>query len=146
MAFEQGRHAGHAEAEAAARELALAVNQAVDRALEGVARIKTDAAAQWLDTAIEIAEFIIDSVPEQAARSVLNRIQEALTQISDSPLEIHIGPTDLELVDQAFGARPDIAVIVDSGLRPGEALISGPSASADLTRATALEAVRRALR
>ncbi len=145
VAFEEGRHAGRAEAAESVRELALAVNQAVDRAVAELHQIRSDAVSQWVDAAIEIAEFLIDSVPEQAAQALLGRIQDALNQITDAPLEIHIGATDLELVDQVFGTRSDISVIVDAGLRPGEAHISGSAASADITRATALAAVRRAL-
>lgn len=145
VAFEEGRLAGRAEAAAEGRELALAVNDAIDRALREIGVIRTEATAHWVETAIEIASFLVDSVPEEAARGLLARIHDALGEISDAPLEIQIGPTDLELVDRAFGTRPDIAVIVDTGLRPGEARIGGPSVNADLTRATAIEAVRRAL-
>ena len=145
FAFEEGRVAGRAEAAESVRELALAVNDAVDRAVSDLQQIRSDAVSQWVEAAIEIAEFLIDSVPEQAARSLLARMDEALAQITDSPLEIHIGATDLELVDQIFGSRSDISVIVDAGLRPGEARITGSAASADMTRSTALAAVRRAL-
>ena len=145
VAFEEGRHAGRAEAQTEARELALSVNQALDRAFEEIGQIRSDAVGRWLDVAIEIAEFIIDSVPEEAAQALLGRIDQALAQITDAPLEIQIGPTDLELVDQAFGGRADISVIVDSNLRPGEARISGAAARADITREAAMAAVRRAL-
>ena len=144
-AFEEGRLAGRAEAAESVRELALAVNEAVDRAVADLQQIRADAVSQWVEAAIDIAEFLIDSVPEQAAQSLLSRIEDALEQITDTPLEIHIGATDLELVDEIFGNRSDISVIVEAGLRPGEARISGSAASADITRATALAAVRRAL-
>ena len=145
VAFEEGRLAGRAEAAESVRELALAVNDAVDRAVSDLQQVRADAVSRWVEAAIEIAEFLIDSVPEQAAQSLLSRLEDALDQITDSPLEIHICATDLELVDQIFGSRSDISVIVEAGLRPGEARITGSAASADMTRATALAAVRRAL-
>ena len=131
-AYEEGRRAGRAETEAAAAQLGRSIDAAAAATVNRLEQVRAETVQHWLDTAIEIAEFLVDSVPDHAAQALVGRIHEALAAINDSPLEIVIGPSDLELVDQALAGRDDITVTVDQTLRPGEARIAGESAQADM--------------
>lgn len=97
-----------------------------------------------LRASLDIAEFVLGSVPEVDHAELLRRIERAIADIDDEPLTLHLSEADHGTLDTVgFGS---MRVVVDPGLLQGEAKVTGPWSVANLSRDAALETARETLR
>lgn len=144
LAFQQGMEAGRAAAEAALEarvpklrsELAAAIDEQMGRLRADIAAL----APEILDLAMSIAEVVIGRNTADA-ETLLARVTRVLEEMDDDTVVLLVSPSDRSFFAEA---TPQLRVAEDPALAPGEARLEGAWASADLTYATLLEAVRRA--
>jgi flagellar biosynthesis/type III secretory pathway protein FliH len=148
-AYDRGFADGITAARREASETIDRVAAGVHHALEGVrahlADLRRVQAEALVGTAMDAAEAILGAAPPIDAGMLTERIRRALSAIDDGPLTVFLSADDREVLGEAIGARFDVEIAEDPALGPGEARVRGPWAQADLTRATALGAVREAI-
>ncbi len=156
-AIAEARKAGFAEGHAAGRrEAVLEARSALERATELLDAAIASANRQLreiveaqgpavVDLAVDIAKRIVGALPDDAGAGLREKIALALTEIDDEPLVIRVSPTDAARIDDLFANRTDIAVVRDTTIDDGDALISGRWAQADLRLAAAWDIVKEEL-
>lgn len=147
-----GWREGHRDGRAEAADFADRIGAAVDRALAGYAAACAEARAQLADHVVDLAEALVEGVlghlPDTATQGILNRLHHALELIEDGPLTAVVHPSSLELMQPALDLRAGghpIALRADDRLAPGEMVVEGPWATAELTWPRLVEAARTAL-
>ncbi len=160
----EGYRAGLAQAQAEAErarieraraeaEHARAVAEA-DAALHAAARgltdrmhglqVATDARVQ--EAAIELAEHILAAELRDAEHSARMALHRALAAVEiDAMHEIRLHPQDLRTLADAGAEVPDVVLVADPALQPGDAVATVPDGMVDARIAQALERARRAL-
>lgn len=155
-AWEEGHTAGwregHRDGRAEAADFAAQISSAVDRAIVGYAATCVEVRQQLADHLVELAEALVEGVlghlPDTATQGVLGRLHHALEIIEDGPLTVLVHPSSMELMQPALDLRPGgqaLTLRADDRLAPGELVIEGPWAYADLTWPRLVEAARTAL-
>lgn len=137
----EGRRRGIAELHLAADGLRTAVGVGAGE----IRRAHADNAAEVVDLAIEIARFVIGAAPPLDGVVLRQRIAEALTALDGRNLTVAVSAHDRDAIAQSLAGSVGLEVTTDPDLAPGEARLSGPWGSADLTREIALDAARSAL-
>lgn len=147
-AHERGREEGHREGVAAAadhaRELAAALAEALERATTAAATARTEQVEALFEMGVAIAEAVLGHEPHDGGQAVAARVREALDQVVEPAATVHVHPGDHDLVARALADR-GVEVVEDPTLVPGDARVRGGWAEVDLTRATALQAIRGVL-
>lgn len=147
-----GWREGHRDGRAEAADFADRIGAAVDRAVAGYAAASADARAQLADHVVDLAEALVEGVlghlPDTATQGIFNRLHHALELIEDGPLTAVVHPSSMELMQPALDLRPGgqpLTLRADDRLAPGEMVIEGPWASAEMTWPRLVEAARTAL-
>ncbi len=147
-----GWREGHRDGRAEAADFANQVGGAVERALAGYADTCAQARMQLADHLVELAEALVEGVlghlPDTATQGILGRLHHALELIEDGPLTVLVHPSSLELMQPALALRPGghtLTLRADERLAPGELVIEGPWAYAEMTWPRLVEAARTAL-
>lgn len=146
--WQQGRLAGRAEL----GDFVVDLNAAVDRAIAGYAATcaatRKELSTHLLDLAQALVEGVLGHLPDTATQNVLGRLEAALELIEDGPLTVLVHPSTLDLLDPVLelraGGQP-LQRRADDRLAPGELVIEGPWAFAELTWPRLLDAARTAL-
>jgi hypothetical protein len=157
LSYEEGRASGWREGHRAGRDeaadFAAQVGGALERALDRYGSVCADTRHQLADHLVELAEALVEGVlghlPDTATAGMLDRLRAALTVIDDGPLTVHVHPSTLELMQPALtmraGGHP-LTCRPDGALAPGEMVVEGPWAFAELTWPRLLDAARSTLR
>lgn len=146
--WQQGRLAGRAEL----GDFVVDLNAAVDRAIAGYAATCTatrnELSTHLLDLAQALVEGVLGHLPDTATQGVLGRLEAALELIEDGPLTVLVHPSTMDMLDPVLelraGGQP-LQRRADDRLAPGELVIEGPWAFAELTWPRLLDAARTAL-
>lgn len=148
--YEQGFADGARAAETAARRSAEAAAQrlrdATAQAVADLSATTVELVPALVETALAIARHLVAAVPEELSTSLVARIGQALDQIDDERLTVHVSPIDQGEVQAGFGSAPSITLAVDPSLGAGEARIEGTWARADLTLPAAWALIEESLR
>ena len=147
-----GWREGHRDGRAEAADFSAGMLGAVERALAGYAHTCADTRAQLADHLIELAQALVEGVlghlPDMATQGMLGRLHQALELIEDGPLTVAVHPSTLALIEPALALRPGgqpLQSRADPRLAPGEIVIEGPWAFAELTWPRLVDAARTAL-
>lgn len=141
----EGLARGRREADGAIRALAERIEAAVEGACREIRSRREAEVEQMVQTALDVAEFVIGHEPGCEASVLVDRIHAALTAVDDAPLTLSVSPVDRAAVAEAAADLAGLEVTEDPRLGPGEARITGPWATVDMTHAAILGAVREAL-
>lgn len=156
-AIAEARNSGYAEGHAAGkREAALEAHNALERATaildaavaSGRQQIVEAVGSQSnaiVDLAIEIAKQVVESVPPDAGKGLAEKLEVALQQIDDPELVVRVSPNDVTTLSPLFEHRKDVTLIKDPSIHPGDAILSGRWAQADLQLAAAWKLIAEAL-
>jgi flagellar biosynthesis/type III secretory pathway protein FliH len=148
-AYERGRQEGleQGAAAAAARAAALAgpVADAIERGIEQLLFLRDAEHGELLELAAAIARAVTGGEPSAGGQQLLQEVAAALDALDDAPLAVVVNPRDLQVLADGLTGRPGISVVEDAMLEPGEALVRGPWAVAELTRDARWSAVAEAL-
>ncbi len=144
-AFEAGRRegvaAGRSDVEGAVSRLDSALNSAVRNLTE----LRANAVAETIGAALDVAEFVVGTVPNAEGAEVAERIRNAIGALDDEAMVVSIHPQDWDTVSTMVRLPNGVTMERDPSLRPGEARIEGRWATAELTREAALEVAREVL-
>jgi flagellar biosynthesis/type III secretory pathway protein FliH len=147
--FAEGLEAGKRGAEAAvaeARRTAIeAIEVATTKTLAGLAAASRRATGDVLDLSIAMAETVVaatELIPGERLRSLL---PEVLDQLDDDSLVVRLNPGDAGPVSRLLDSNGRLRVVSDPNLGPGEAMLDGRWARADLTFDAAFSRLREAL-
>jgi hypothetical protein len=147
-----GWREGHRDGRGEAADFAAGVRAAVDQGVAGYAAACAEARTQLADHLVELAEALVEGVlghlPDTATQGMLGRLHHALELIEDGPLTAVVHPSTLELMQPALDLKPGgqpMQLRPDPRLAPGELVIEGPWAFAELTWPRLVEAARTAL-
>lgn len=143
--FEAGRKEGFAAGRADMAGAAERVQAALNQAATDVIAMRSTSVDDAINTAIEVAEFVLGRAPHDDGESLAPRIEQALRNLDDEELTIAIHPQDWDAVSSAVRMPNGVAMERDPSLRPGEARITGRWATAELTREAALAVAREVL-
>jgi flagellar biosynthesis/type III secretory pathway protein FliH len=143
--FEAGRGEGFTAGRADMAGAAERVQTAVGSAVADLVRMRSEAVHGAIDSALEVAEFVLGRVPHDDGEALAGRIQDALQLLDDEELAIVIHPQDWDAVRSAVRLPNGVSIERDPSLRPGEARIDGRWATAELTREAALAVAREVL-
>jgi hypothetical protein len=148
-----GWREGHRDGRAEAADFAADINGALDRAVARYREVCADTRSQLADHLVELAEALVEGVlghlPDTATQGMLDRLRATLGVIEDGPLTVTVHPSALELMQPALALRAGghpIECQADARLAPGEMVVEGPWAFAELTWPRLLDAARTALR
>jgi flagellar biosynthesis/type III secretory pathway protein FliH len=148
-AFDRGRREGIEEGTAAAARHAAALARPVAEALEGgieqLLFLRDAEHAELLELAAAIARAVTGGELNAGGPQLLQDVAAALDALDDAPLVVMVHPRDLQLLVDGLTGRPGISVVEDATLKPGEALVRGPWAVAELTRDALWSSVAEAL-
>ena len=137
-AFDRGRREGiEAGTIAAARQaaaLAGPVAEAIEGGIEQLRSLRDAGHAELLELAAAIARAVTGGELNAGGPQLLQDVTAALDALDDAPLVVVVHPRDLQLLVVGLTGRPGISVVEDATLEPGEALVRGPWAVAELTR------------
>jgi flagellar biosynthesis/type III secretory pathway protein FliH len=142
-AYARGRRDGAAEAGAAVDQAAGRVVAALQRA---DADLRAVAAAADVALARAIAGAVVDREPSDDGAALLARVGAALAALDDEAVVVHLSPAEAPVLRdavarQAAAVGAPVEVVADAAVPPGEALLAGRWARADLTRAGAWAAL-----
>lgn len=143
--FEAGRREGFAAGRSDMAVAAERVQGAVGAAVAAMIQMRDAAVTEAIDSAVEIAEFVLGRSPHDDGAALAERVQEALRLLDDEELIVMIHPQDWDAVSSAVRLPNGVTMERDPSLRPGEARISGRWATAELTREAALNVAREVL-
>jgi flagellar biosynthesis/type III secretory pathway protein FliH len=134
-------------AAAAARGAALAgpVADALERGIEQLLFLRDAEHGELLELAAAIARVVTGGEPSAGGQQLLQDVAAALDALDDAPLAVVVNPRDVQVLAGGLTGRPGISVVEDATLEPGEALVRGPWAVAELTRDARWSAVAEAL-
>ncbi|MEA2590798.1 MAG: hypothetical protein QOD62_629 [Actinomycetota bacterium] len=148
-AFDRGRREGiEAGTSAAARQaaaLARPVAEAIEGGIEQLRSLRDAGHAELLELAAAIARAVTGGELNAGGPQLLQDVAAALDALDDAPLVVVVHPRDLQLLVVGLTGRPGISVVEDATLEPGEALVRGPWAVAELTRDALWSAVAESL-
>jgi len=146
--WREGFAAGRADLNGVAANLANTVEAMADAYRRTCAQAKAALAASLIEIAEDLVIGVLGHRPDAATAGLVERLGNALALIDDGPLTIVVHPSTLEVItpvlDSSVSTMP-IEARADERLRPGEARIEGPWASAELTWPKLVEAARQAL-
>jgi flagellar biosynthesis/type III secretory pathway protein FliH len=147
-AYRQGVDDGWAEAErhgvAAAPEVAAAVERAATAVAAAASAQAAADRAELVDAAIELAQWVLRRELATDPAAMLDRLNEAMASLRSAPtIEVRVTPGMVALVQD--WAAPEVTVVADPSLEPGEAKVHAGHAHADLTFAQAFSRARGAL-
>ncbi len=144
-AFEAGRREGFAAGRADVQDAIARVDSALRNAVRELDNHRMRAVNETLDAALEVAAFVVGSLPADEGAAIAARIQEAITDLDDEDMVIAIHPQDWDAVSELVRLPNGMTMQRDPSLRPGEARVVGRWATAELTRDAALEVAREVL-
>jgi flagellar biosynthesis/type III secretory pathway protein FliH len=152
-ALEASFAAGYAEGRAAAEREGVDAAPRAARALEHLAQ---HAAAEHaagveatsraiLAAAVDVAEWVLRHELSLPGRSIIERLTlAAQSLIPSSSARVTVAPQDADIV-RGWAQRHQVQVVVDEGLRPGDARYESGGGSVDVTMAAALRVAAEAL-
>lgn len=143
--FEAGRREGFAAGRSDMAGAAERVQGAVGAAVADLVQVRAAAVTEAIDSALEIAEFVLGRSPHDDGATLAARVQDALRLLDDEELTVVIHPQDWDAVSNAVRLPNGVTMERDPSLRPGEARVSGRWATAELTREAALAVAREVL-
>ena len=138
--LQEGRRRGLAELQLGTDSIRAALASSLTEAR----RIHETNAAETLEAAVRIAEFVLGHAAHDEGVAVAARINEAMADLDGGPFTIAVSPTDVESATAAMAAEAGASVVADPALTRGEARIRGSWGTAELTHQVALDAARRA--
>jgi len=145
-AYARGFVAGTSDAEADLRRACNAIAERVatarDTVVDELRRIDAARRDEIVEFAFEVARWLVQAELEIDPSKVLQRLEGALPDRHDD-VTVRVAPS---LVDVVRTAAPDVKVIGDAALTPGDVIISGPNAQLDGTIDDALDRLRTYLR
>jgi len=147
-----GWREGHRDGRAEAADFAGSMLAAVEQAVAGYAATCTETRGQLADHLVDLAQALVEGVlghlPDTATQGMLGRLHQALELLDDGPLVAVVHPSTLELMEPALQLKPGgqpLTCRPDPRLAPGEIVIEGPWAFAELTWPRLVDAARTAL-
>lgn len=143
--FDAGRREGYAAGRADMAGAAERIEKALREATTELGRMRAAAVSEAIDAALEIAEFVLGTVPYHDDGALAARIKDALRALDDEDLTVAIHPQDWDTVSSSIRLPVGVSLERDPSLRPGEARIVGRWATAELTREAALSVAREVL-
>jgi flagellar biosynthesis/type III secretory pathway protein FliH len=145
-AYARGFVAGTADAQAdlrrACSDIADGLASARDTIVAELRRIDASRRDEIVEFAFEVARWLMQAEIEIDPGKVLARLESALPDRRDD-VAVRVAPA---LVDVVRAAAPEVKVIGDAGLSPGDVVITGPNAQLEGTIDDALERLRTYLR
>jgi flagellar biosynthesis/type III secretory pathway protein FliH len=148
-AYDRGRREGMEQGAAAtaaqATALAGPVADAIERGIEQLLFLRDAEHGELLELAAAIARAVTGGEPSAGGQQLLQDVAAALDALDDAPLAVVVNPRDVQVLAAGLTGRPGISVVEDATLEPGEALVRGPWAVAELTRDARWSAVAEAL-
>jgi flagellar biosynthesis/type III secretory pathway protein FliH len=121
------------------------VAEAIERGIEQLLFLRDAEHAELLELAAAIARAVTGGEPSAGGQQLLQDVAVALDALDDAPLAVVVNPRDVRVLADGLTGRPGISVVEDATLEPGEALVRGPWAVAELTRDARWSAVAEAL-
>jgi flagellar biosynthesis/type III secretory pathway protein FliH len=147
--FAEGLEAGRRQAEAAvaeARRTAIeAIEAAAAKTLAGLGAAARRATGSVLDLSIAMAETVVAATELAPGERLCSLLPEVLDQLEDDSLVIRLNPRDAVPVARLLEGNERLKVVSDPNLSPGEAMLDGRWAKADLTFDAAFSRLREAL-
>jgi flagellar biosynthesis/type III secretory pathway protein FliH len=148
-AYDRGRREGIEQGAAAALRQAAAlagpVADAIERGIEQLLFLRDAEHAELLELAAAIARAVTGGELNAGGAQLLQDVAAALDALDDAPLVVVVNHRDLPLLVDGLTGRPGVSVVEDATLEPGEALVRGPWAMAELTREARWSGVAEAL-
>jgi flagellar biosynthesis/type III secretory pathway protein FliH len=145
-AYARGFVAGTVDAQAELRractDIADGLGAARDMVVAELRRIDAARRDDIVEFAFEVARWLVQAEIEIDPTKILQRLEAALPDRLDD-VAVRVAPS---LVDVVRTASPDVKVIGDGALAPGDVIIVGPNAQLDGTVDDALERLRTYLR
>lgn len=136
--FLAGTEDAGAEARRAANVVATGISAARDAMLDELRRIDAARREEIVEFAFEIARWLVQAELTTAPEKVVARLEAALPDRLDD-LVVRVAPL---LVDIVTHAVPDVQVVADTSLAPGDLRMTGPDAQVDGTIDDALTRLR----
>ena len=141
-AYARGFVAGAADAQAdlrqACNQIAAGLVDARDVVVRELRRIDAERRDDIVEFAFEVARWLVQAELQIEPARILSRLQSALPDRLDD-VAVRVAPS---LVDVVRTAAPEVKVIGDAALAPGDVIIAGPNARLDGTIDDALERLR----
>lgn len=122
-----------------------AIATAVDHAIASINQSFTSGSRQMIVMAFELAELIAGHSLEHDGSVIAERVAAALDQIDDEQLVLNVAPADEEMFRKVYAMNPKVTVVASPQFSPGEAMLRGLWAEADLTRAGIRSVLEEAL-
>jgi flagellar biosynthesis/type III secretory pathway protein FliH len=144
-AFEAGRREGFTAGRADTVGAVQRLERALAAALMDASRLRDAAVDDTLTAALQVAEYVVGAAVVDAAGPLAERINTAATLVDDHQATVYVSPSDWDVVAPILTLPAGMRVERDPSIRPGEARITGPWASVELTRDAALERAREVL-
>lgn len=144
-AFEEGRREGFAAGRSDVESAASRIDGALHTAVRKLGQLRENAVAETLAAALDVAEFVVGTIPDADSAEVAERIRNAIAALDDEAMVVAIHPQDWDAVSATVRLPNGVTMERDPSLRPGEARIAGRWATAELTREAALDVAREVL-
>ena len=144
-AYEAGYRDGYGAGSADNTAAAARVAGALDSALRAASQLRSETIVEALQAALAVAEHVVGTAPPTSPEVLVERIEQAIETLDDEAIVVSLSPGDWDQVAPTVSLPPNVTVDQDPTLTPGEARIRGTWSSIDLTRAAALDVVRRVL-
>lgn len=145
-AYTRGFVAGTEDAQAdlrrACNQLAEGIDGAHHAVIAELRRIDGARRDDIVEFAFEVARWLVQAELTIEPTLILQRLESALPDRRDE-IAVRVAPS---LVEVVRSAAPDVKVIGDASLTPGDVIIAGPNAQLDGTLDDGLERLRTHLR
>ena len=139
QAEEQGRQAGYAAGQAAARAEAERLGRAAAGLEQALAEFNQSVADELLALATEIARQVVRETITIRPETIQAVVNEALAQFPHQHATIYLNPQDASLVRSYAGdalAHAGHRILEEPNLSPGDCLVESGSSQIDATLAT----------
>lgn len=135
----QGRQAGYAAGQAAARAEAERLGRAAAGLEQALAEFNQSVADELLALATEIARQVVRQTITLRPETIQAVVNEALAQFPHQHATIYLHPQDASLIRSRAGdalAHAGHRILEEPGLQPGDCLVESGSSQLDATLAT----------
>ena len=143
--LDEGRRQGSLDAVSRADELIRSIGAGIDDLKREVAGAELATITSLVELAFAIADTVIDYSGTDEGKAAAGRIRSALERLDDPPFVVSVHPDDEAVIRGSLAGYPDVQILAEPTLGPGEASVRGGWSVADLTRPAVLDAVREAL-
>ena len=143
--YEAGYRDGYGSGSADSTAAAARVAGALESSVRAASQLRRETIVEALQAALAVAEHVVGSAAPTPPDALLERIEQAIETLDDEAITVSLSPRDWDHLASTVALPPNVSVDSDPTLSAGEARIRGTWSSIDLTRAAALDVVRRVL-